>query len=57
MLRKRAGGVDGGNIAVTDQLAKKKIKGKEWKSVDECYSNWAFIFCTVSYLISEAPCS
>lgn len=52
MLRKRAGGVDGGNIAVTDQLAKKKIKGKEWKSVDECYSNWAFIFCTVSYFIS-----
>ena len=26
MLRKRAGGVDGGNIAVTDQLAKKKIR-------------------------------
>ena len=32
MLRKRAGGVDGGNIAVTDQLAKKKLKEKNGKA-------------------------
>lgn len=32
MLRKRAGRVDGGNIAVTDQLAKKKLKEKNGKA-------------------------
>ena len=32
MLRKRAGGVNGGNIAVTDQLAKKKLKEKNGKT-------------------------
>lgn len=32
MLRKRAAGVDGGNIAVTDQLAKKKLKEKNGKA-------------------------